>query len=76
MDLSNLDRQKVQNTAITSEEAVDTVQEMVRQQVKAIKDRKLVPELQDQALKVVRCHYTDESRKEDSLAETPKRSFL
>ena len=61
---------------MTSVEAADTVQEMVKQLVKDIKDRKLVPELQDQALKVVRCHYTDESRKEDSLAETPKRSFL
>ena len=32
---------------MTSVEAVDTVQEMVKQLVKDIKDRKLVPELQD-----------------------------
>ena len=64
------------NKTVEMPDNADTVQEMVKQQVKAIKDRKLVPELQDQALKVVRCHYTDESRKEDSLAETPKRSFL
>ena len=56
--------QKVQNTVIILEEVVDTVHEMERQQVKAIKDRKLVQELQEQALKVVRCHYTEEFQRE------------
>ena len=54
---------------ITSEEAVDMVQEMVRQLVRAIRDRRLVQELQDQALKVVRCHYTEEFQREDSQIE-------
>ena len=45
---------------MTSVEAVDTVQEMVKQLVKDIKDRKLVPELQDQVSKVVRCLYTED----------------
>ena len=35
------------------------VQEMVKQQVKATKDRKHVPEHRDRDLKVVRCLYTD-----------------
>ena len=34
------------------------VQEMARQPVKVIKDRKHVQEALDQVLKVVRCHYT------------------
>ena len=66
MDLSNL---KAQFRVITSEEAVDMVQEMVRQLVRAIRDRRLVQELQDQALKVVRCHYTEEFQREDSQIE-------
>ena len=42
----------VQLIAIISEEDVDTVQEMVRPQVKDIKDRKLVLVLLDQVSKV------------------------
>ena len=57
---------------IISEEAVDTVLEMVRQLVKVTKVRKLVPEQQDQALKVVRCLYTEEYQKRGSNAETLK----
>ena len=67
MDLSNLDRQTVLSTAIISEEAVDTVLEMVRQLVKVTKVRRLVPEQQDQALKVVRCLYTEEYQREDQM---------
>ena len=48
MDLSNYMELPVQLIAIISEEDVDTVQEMVRPQVKDIKDRKLVQEHQDQ----------------------------
>ena len=55
---------------MTSEEAVDTVQEMVRQLVRDIKVRKLVQELQDQVSKVVRCHYIEESLREVSQTET------
>ena len=62
--------------AITSEEVVDTDEEMVRQPVKVIKVGTLVPEHQDQALKVVRCHYTEDFQREVSLTETPKRSLL
>jgi len=43
---------------------VDTVLEMVRQLVKVTKVRRLVPEQQDQALKVVRCLYTEEYQRE------------
>ena len=42
------------------------VQEMVKQQVKATKDRKHVPEHRDRDLKVVRCLYTDVFRREVS----------
>ena len=46
MDLSNLQTSMtVPNRVIISEEAVATVQETVRPQVRAIKDRKLVQEL-------------------------------
>ena len=61
-------------TMITSEEAVAMVQEMVRLQVKATKDRKPVPELRDRDLKVVRCLYTDGFPREVSHAETPRKS--
>ena len=70
MDLSNLR----QNRVIISEEAVDMVQETVRQPVKAIRDRKHVPALQDPDSKAVRCLCTEEYRREDSLAETLRRS--
>ena len=49
---------------IISEEAVDTVQEMARQLVRVTRVRRLVPELQDQVLKVVRCHYIEEFQRE------------
>lgn len=39
---------------------------MVKQQVKATKDRKHVPEHRDRDLKVVRCLYTDVFRREVS----------
>ena len=45
------------------------VQEMARQLVRDIKDRRLVPALRDRALKVVRCLYTDVFRREDSPTE-------
>ena len=48
------------------------VQETVRQPVKAIRDRKHVPALQDPDSKAVRCLCTEEYRREDSLAETLK----
>ena len=57
---------------MTSVEAVDTVQEMVKQLVKDIKDRKLVPELQDQVSKVVRCLYTEDFLREVSRTEIPE----
>ena len=76
MDLSNLRPADGSSTAIISEEAVDTVLEMVRQLVKVTKVRKLVPEQQDQALKVVRCLYTEEYQREDSNAETLKKSLV
>ena len=40
---------------------------------KAIRDRKPVQELQESALKVVRCHYTEEYQREVSPIETPLR---
>ena len=52
------------------------VQETVRQPVKAIRDRKHVPALQDPASKAVRCLYTEEYRREDSHAETLRRSLV
>ena len=48
------------------------VQEMVKQQVKATKDRKHVPEHRDRDLKVVRCLYTDVFRREVSKTENSK----
>ena len=41
---------------------------------KAIRDRKHVPALQDPDSKAVRCLCTEEYRREDSLAETLRRS--
>ncbi len=75
MDLSNLRPAEGSVQAIISEEAVDMVQEMVRQPVKDIRDRRLVQELQDQVLKVVRCHYTEEFLREVSHAETLRKSL-
>ena len=49
-----------------------TVQETVRPLVKDTRDRKLVPELQDQALKVARCLYTEDYRREVSNVLIPK----
>ena len=54
------------NRVITSEEAVDTVQEMARQLVRDTRARRLVPELQDQVLKVARCLYIEEFQREAS----------
>jgi hypothetical protein len=48
------------------------VQEMVRPLVRATKVRKLVPELRDQALRVARCHYTEDCRREDLPTVTAK----
>ena len=73
MDLSNL-RPADGSKQSDSEEAVDMVQETVRQPVKAIRDRKHVPALQDPDSKAVRCLCTEEYRREDSLAETLRRS--
>jgi hypothetical protein len=61
---------------IILEEAVDTVQEMARPQVRVIRDRRLVQELQDLVLKVVRCHYTDVFLREVSQTETLRKSLL
>ena len=66
----------VQNTAIISEEAVDTDLEMVRQPEKGTKVRKHVPEQQDRDLKVDRCHYTDVFRREVSQTETRRKSLV
>ena len=60
------DRQKAPDRAIISEEAVDTVQEMARQLVRDTRARRLVPELQDQVLKVARCLYIEEFQREAS----------
>ena len=71
MDLSNL---QVPLRVIISEEDADTDQEMVRLLVRDIRDRRLVPEHQDQVSKVVRCHYTEDCLREVSSAETPRQS--
>ena len=60
---------------IISEEAVDTVPEMVRQPARDTKVRKLVQEPQDQVSKVDRCHYTEEYQREVSQTETQKKSL-
>ena len=52
------------------------VQEMVRQLVKVIKDRKLVQEALDLVSKVVRCHYIEEFLREDSLISIQKISLV
>ena len=75
MDYLIYSRLKVPDRTITSAEAVDMVQEMVKQQVKATKDRKHVPEHRDRDLKVVRCLYTDVFRREVSKTETPRKSL-
>jgi hypothetical protein len=61
---------------IILEEAVDTVQEMARPQVRVIRDRRLVPELPDLVSKVVRCLYTDVFLREVSQTETRRKSLL
>jgi hypothetical protein len=61
---------------IILEEAVDTVQEMARPQVRVIRDRRLVPELPDPVSKVVRCLYTDVFLREVSRTETLRKSLL
>jgi hypothetical protein len=55
MDLSNLIRLKVPDTAIISAEAAVMVQETERLPVRDTKVRRLVPELRDRDLKAVRC---------------------
>ena len=67
---------EVQNTATASEEAVDTLQVMVRLLVKVTKARKHVPAQQDRDLKAARCLYTDVSRREDSQIETLRQSLV
>ena len=57
---------------IISEEDADTVQEMVRLLVRDIRDRRLVPEHQDQVSKVVRCHYTEDCLREVSQCRNSK----
>ena len=69
-------RQKAQSTVIISEEDVDTVQAMARPLVRVIRDRRLVQELQDLVLKVVRCLYTDVFLREVSHAETLRKSLV
>ena len=51
-------------------------QEMAKLLVKDIKVRKHVQALQDQVLKVDRCHYTEEYQREVSHAETLKKSLV
>ena len=51
--------QQVQSIVIILEEAVAMVQVMVRLPARAIRVRRLVQELQGQALKADRCLYTD-----------------
>ena len=53
--------------------AVDTVQVMVKQQVKATKVRKHVLVLRDQVSKVVRCLYIEDFLREASNAEILKK---
>ena len=57
---------KVLSTATASEEGVGTVQATVRLPVRAIRDRKPVPELRDRGLRAARCLYTDVFRREAS----------
>ena len=64
-----------QSRAITSEEDVDMVQEMVRLLVRDTKVRKLVQEVQDLVSKVDRCLYTEEFRREDLQTEILRQSL-
>ena len=64
MDLSNL------SPAEGSEEAVVMVLVTVKQPVRDIRVRRHVQVLQDQVLKVARCHYTDVFLREVSQTET------
>ena len=70
MDLSNLRPADGSKHSDNFRRGRGHVLEMVRQLVKVTKVRRLVPEQQDQALKVVRCLYTEEYQREDSNAET------
>ena len=67
-------KRQAPDTVIASAEAVDMVQVMVRQPVKDIRDRKLVPERRDQALKADRCLYTEDCRREALHAGTLRKS--
>lgn len=58
---------QVQSIAIILEKAVAMVQVMVKPQVRAIRVRRLVPELQDLASKADRCLYTGVSQNVVSL---------
>lgn len=70
MELSNLQPAEGSSTAITSEEAVDMVQETAKPLVRDIKVRRLVQGQQDRALKAVRCLYTDVFLREALQTET------
>ena len=74
MDLSNLRPADGSKQSDNFRRGRGHGQETVRQPVKAIRDRKHVPALQDPDSKAVRCLCTEEYRREDSLAETLRRS--
>ena len=77
MELSNLQTcRRFYSIAIISEEVVDTVQEMVRQLVRVIRVRRLVPEHPDRALKVDRCLCTDEFRREASQCPSHSKEIV
>jgi hypothetical protein len=61
---------------IISEKVVAMVQEMVRLQVRDIRDRKLVQEQQDLVSKVVRCHCIEDFQREDLLVQALRKSLL
>ena len=63
---------KALSRAITSEEAADTDQEMVRQPVRDTRDTKRVPVHRDRALRAARCPYTEDFRREDLQTAIPK----
>ena len=71
MDLSNL-----RPADGASEEGVDTAPETARLPARDTRDRKPVPAAQDQVLKVDRCHYIEEYRREASQTETARRSLV
>ena len=75
MNLSELRPADGSKQEITLEKVVDMVQVMVKQQVRVIKDKKLVPELQELGLKVDRCHYTEEFLNVVLLIEIQKKSL-